>query len=471
MLSFSSAILEQHPDKGGDATVFRRTRTAFEVLRELKTNGTITTSFTTHLKDAADKYYDSVFDDFTTGETPSYEHYYQAAQEHVPSYKVELARSGRSQCVACKGKQNNKGKKATKTASHGSNSEPLKKKARTSKHKAKDGETDTTLIVAPLPVTTNPTSSYFIPKDDIRVGSLDETAGSYGRWNHLQCWRVPYRIWAGLTKPEDPKQVLQDLLYMEDVLLTNLSALNREQQVLFVQHVIDQSNWARKTKASKPPPDLKAAAAAAKQAAKSTSSSAQKKQDTPPNTKTSAPSAKPQPHHHHHHHRPLNAAAAPFVPSSTTLAVAAAATSSSSAAVVTKTDVKERFVVPRPGLNGAIVNVLEKKTFVLTGVFPEVGGGAGLNLGKDRVKAMIESFGGRVTSGVSGKTNYVVVGKAPGMSKVSQAHGRGIPLVDLRALQTRILGQAETLEEAAGPGPRIESYSAGYQSAGYLTYY
>ena len=33
----------------------------------------------------------------------------------------------------------------------------------------------------------------------------------------------------------------------------------------------------------------------------------------------------------------------------------------------------------------------------MTGVFPEVGGGAGLNLGKERVKAMIESFGGRVT--------------------------------------------------------------------------
>jgi hypothetical protein len=30
---------------------------------------------------------------------------------------------------------------------------------------------------------------------------------------------------------------------------------------------------------------------------------------------------------------------------------------------------------------------------VLTGIFPEIGGGSGLSLGKDRLKAIIESFG------------------------------------------------------------------------------
>ena len=33
---------------------------------------------------------------------------------------------------------------------------------------------------------------------------------------------------------------------------------------------------------------------------------------------------------------------------------------------------------------------------------------------------MIESFGGRVTGSVSGKTDYLVVGKAPGASKVNK---------------------------------------------------
>lgn len=90
------------------------------------------------------------------------------------------------------------------------------------------------------------------------------------------------------------------------------------------------------------------------------------------------------------------------------------------------------------------------------------GGGAGLSLGKDRTKSMIESFGGRVTSAVSGKTNFVLVGKDPGRSKVSQADSRGIPLVDLLGLQRLLLGQI-TLENAARePPPRITNFSAGY---------
>ena len=71
---------------------------------------------------------------------------------------------------------------------------------------------------------------------------------------------------------------------------------------------------------------------------------------------------------------------------------------------------------------------------VLTGVFPELGGGGGLNMGKDKMKTLIENFGGRVTGSVSGKTNFVVVGKNPGASKVSQATAKSIPLVDLLAL-------------------------------------
>jgi hypothetical protein len=53
-----------------------------------------------------------------------------------------------------------------------------------------------------------------------------------------------------------------------------------------------------------------------------------------------------------------------------------------------------------------------------------VGGGSGLNLGKDRVKKMVEAFGGKVTSSVSGRTHILVVGKEPGLGKVSQAEGQ-----------------------------------------------
>ena len=62
-----------------------------------------------------------------------------SAKEDVPGYKVELAKSGRSKCSKkdCGGK---------------------------------------------------------IDKDSIRVGSLDKVAGSYGRWHHLECWRVPKKV-------------------------------------------------------------------------------------------------------------------------------------------------------------------------------------------------------------------------------------------------------------------------------------
>lgn len=76
------------------------------------------------------------------------------------------------------------------------------------------------------------------------------------------------------------------------------------------------------------------------------------------------------------------------------------------------------FIVPRPGLDATIPESLSGYTFVLTGIFPEIGGGAGLNLGKEKLKQMITSFGGRCTSAISGKTSFLVVGKEPGFSKV-----------------------------------------------------
>jgi hypothetical protein len=71
----------------------------------------------------------------------------------------------------------------------------------------------------------------------------------------------------------------------------------------------------------------------------------------------------------------------------------------------------QRFIIPVPGRDGAPHGSLAGQTVVLTGTFPELGGGAGLNLGKDRAKAMVEAFGGKVTGSVSGRTTLLVVGK------------------------------------------------------------
>ena len=65
--------------------------------------------------------------------------------------------------------------------------------------------------------------------------------------------------------------------------------------------------------------------------------------------------------------------------------------------------------------------ILEGKTFVLTGSLD--------SLTRDDAKAMIESRGGKVTSSVSKKTDYVVVGKEPG-SKYDKARDLDVPTLN-----------------------------------------
>ena len=128
------------------------------------------------------------------------------------------------------------------------------------------------------------------------------------------------------------------------------------------------------------------------------------------------------------------------------------------------------FIVPRPDTGLAMANMLAGKTVVLTGVFPQLGGGQGLDLGKGRARAMIESFGGRVTSAVSGKTDVLLVGTDPGMSKVSKARGQpGCMVVSLEKmcellhagymLPDKGTAEADELTKTT----KITSFSAGYQ--------
>ncbi len=62
----------------------------------------------------------------------------------------------------------------------------------------------------------------------------------------------------------------------------------------------------------------------------------------------------------------------------------------------------------------AVQDSLGGLRFALSGTWPNLGGGSGLEVGKQRRKARIEQFGGRVTGSISGITDVLVIGESPG---------------------------------------------------------
>ena len=87
-------ILKCHPDKGGSADEFRAVRAAFEGLRLIYLRGV---SFKSSASLRVDE---NQMDDVARTKAPSWDFYQAAAAEVVPKYRVELAKSNRSRCVA-----------------------------------------------------------------------------------------------------------------------------------------------------------------------------------------------------------------------------------------------------------------------------------------------------------------------------------------------------------------------------------
>ncbi len=75
--------------------------------------------------------------------------------------------------------------------------------------------------------------------------------------------------------------------------------------------------------------------------------------------------------------------------------------------------------------DGAVQGSLEGLRFVLSGTWSNLGGGSGLKVGKQRLKARIKQFGGRVTGAISGVTNVLVIGESPGPKKLVEALAKG----------------------------------------------
>ena len=71
-------ILRCHPDKGGDAAVFRDVQTAFEVLREIFDRSALSgASFAACGAQSTGAAYDDTREGFSSMPTPSWEFYYR----------------------------------------------------------------------------------------------------------------------------------------------------------------------------------------------------------------------------------------------------------------------------------------------------------------------------------------------------------------------------------------------------------
>jgi hypothetical protein len=395
-------VLLSHPDKGGDPTVFLEVQTSFEILRSIFEGRKIASFITAFAQKQR-------FD--TSGTSmPSFDYFQYAAEELVPIYKVELAKSGRSKCT----QKSKVGRKCTD-------------------------------------------ANVLIDKGEIRIGWINEQSGGYGGWVHLACWRVPSSLWLGLPDPKvctDPKVFVSALISMNDIIFTGFSDLHQGEQNEIVAHVMQIEHWAKKSKLKNKFQKLLAE-----------DSQTDVMDQIMAKDGNSAPIAKLHPGFM------VDEKSVEVIDLTAThmgVTKRAKVEQRSNQLVHRGTDVvlnegPVKFVIPVPGENGCIPGILGGKTIVMTGLFPEIGGGSGLSLGKERLKGILQGFGAKVTSAISGKTDMLMVGSQPGFSKVSKARASSkVQLVSTKDLLGVLQGGGiENVEPI-----RIENFSNGYALKG-----
>ena len=447
--AYLKIVLKEHPDKGGDRERFEAVQTAWETLSTMKAEnklGSLKLAKTFERSAAREHAHAAAH---RPSSTPDWSFYAEAFKDSgLPLYKVERAKSGRSRCEM-REKEATADKKAVKRRAH------------------------TVCRVQAV----DPKSKCFISNNAVRVGTMDIVSGAYGRFVHLECWRVPASVYKGLpslTIEKDVEAFKSALATMEDVALAGARGLDDGGLTALALHVMNPEHWARSAK-KRLPNETGAMKKKSKKPKKASSKASLKSVPVPP----------PE--------RREGAVTVDLTGSSddeVDLPVVELLVSdekqkprpAAAGAVVTKGAGKKKktpnssrgsaLAVPRPGVGLADASAYAGKTVVLTGVFPELGGGAGLNLGKDRARALIESFGGRVTSAVSGKTDVLLCGAEPGMSKVSQARDRGVTLLSFSQLCAQLgagasaptKGSSEAL--ALTEGVNITSFSSGYWGNG-----
>lgn len=384
-------------DKGGDPAAFRKTQVAWEALRVLVVDGRLKDgkgSFADYINgrasaaaagkggdsdndagsgdDGDDGYDEEFYAKYRDSNCyPSYEFYEAAAEEEMPGYRVELAKVSAEDSRAGGG-----------------------------------GGGFSSLVNEVVYLLTTPLVNLLAKECPVQVQEVfrEHSEGRRPRWIFVQGdWHLrtlasfellarslegPVRALSGtmsfvspvigricaqtsssprrngLTDPSDAAASLRDLIAMEEVLLTGVEELDEESQELFVRHCVDSDHWAyggRKRKAIQADAAEGAAPSkAAKVASKSESASAASKK---------------------------KGKGKKIAPSSSDV-------------------VSGSFTVLVPGVDGALnEKTLAGKTFVISGCFPEVGGGDADAVGVANAKTMIESFGGKVITRFSKNTS------------------------------------------------------------------
>ena len=569
--SYHRECLKKHPDKGGSEALFVTLNDVWENVREMYERKTIesyweeaqkhhqvkgggrrrtTTTKASKKKKKGDaqKTTTTTTNKKTSWSYRSYKFYEEAAAYDDPEYRVELARSNRSRCVATAG---------------GLACEHADAK---------------------------------IEKDEIRCGHRNPTSGSFGNWSHLRCWRVPKRVWLGLpdarlgplekrerkkkkrdeeeeikktktttkrrgrkatnakgrTQPSMDRRVAlveeeeegeftlteeQFAAYndaisrMNEDLLEGFVQLSDGDQRAFVLHCANRKNWAipsgsktgegfdlallpfegAKNKGAwgmthrsevaivpgakevkKRIANLESQAAAVKKKKTATAAArnrttrtknkqmvkrevkqfyeedleaqsnlldalfeeleAKEKKSTGAKRKAPLPPAPAAARKKKNNNKNNKNAQEEEEEEDTKVAIAG-----NQQHLVPLNKMEPMVTVP------ATAKALSGKKFVMTGIFPELGGGVGLNLGKDKARELIETFGGRVVGGVSGATTHLLVGTEPGASKVEKARGRNMTLVNVQDLQKCLnLGDQAARDQLGQEKVIIEAFSGGF---------
>ena len=119
----------------------------------------------------------------------------------------------------------------------------------------------------------------------------------------------------------------------------------------------------------------------------------------------------------------------------------------------------------RPPSIEPVPDALQGLQVILTGVFPTLGGGCGLNEGKEIAAALLRDSGAAVKPGITKSMSkdraFVLVGERPGTSKVDKARAANLKLVDLDGLRRLLNGDGlSAVDEAV-----ITELSGGYHAA------